>query len=269
MKQITIIAAVGLAAFTLPSARALEFDFATTGNSQLVFTGESGNHMPYNPPTISIANSTLNDATKGFGFEINNSINDPSVPTATGLMGILTGGFSISGYMDSVAGGVHTEIATLTAVGTPVFMIMDAGYNPSAPLGVNDPVNANHIYKSTPSFDTITQVYMHTGHGNTFLANGVSDSALTLNLSTGTYTGHEADLIGLATQGATIQLGWSWNGLSLGQMIAHNAGVNKVSLNGSIQSNAAVPDGVNTVWLMGLAIAGLAYAGRRAGFQAA
>lgn len=269
MKQITIIAAVGLAAFTLPSARALEFDFASTGNSKLVFTGSSGNHMPYSPATISLASSTLNDASKGFDFAINNVIDDPSNPTAVGLMGKLVGSFSISAYMDSVFYGVHTEIATLTGVGTPKFMIMDAGYNPNAPLGVNDPANANHIYKATPTFDTITQVYITGPNGKSFLANGINDSALTLNLSAGTYTGHEADLIGLATQDATIQLGWSWNGLSLGQMIAHNAGANRVSLNGSIQSTAAVPDGVNTVWLMGLAIAGLAYAGRRAGFQAA
>ena len=39
MRKNAIAAAVGLATLTVPGARALEFDFASVGNSQLQFTG--------------------------------------------------------------------------------------------------------------------------------------------------------------------------------------------------------------------------------------
>ncbi len=261
MKNLTLIAAAGLAASMLPTAHALQFSFASTGNSQLVFTGATALHHSSQDATFTLRSSTLNDPSKGFDFEINNTLNDSSHPSATGDMGILNAQFALTGYTDAVmaipAGFLHLETATATAVGSPELMIMDAGYNPF--LGINAPANANHIYRAGSVFANITQVYLvQAGGRKSFSADGISDDTLTLNLSSGHYTGHEADLIALASQAATISLGWSWNGLSLGSMLALNAGNHAVSLNGSLNSPSNVPDARNTFWLMALALAGLA-----------
>lgn len=256
------LAAVGLVA--APRAHAFELDFAAVGNAQAVFTGATVVSHHTNAATMTFQASTLGGAqlaSKGFDFQINNTIggeakNSPG--SAIGDYALITGVYSISHVFDSTgnvnANGVHVQSGTVTTSMGAQIVVVDHGYN--AALGLNAVANRAHEFKANISFDTITLVYKKAGSKITYLADGVS-SMQNFNITGATYTGREEDLVALATTGASATLGWSWNTKTLLQMTALNAGINKVSFSGNIDSPANVPDGGVTLVLLGFALSGM------------
>lgn len=253
------LAAVGLVA--APCAHAFELDFAAVGNAQAVFTGATVVSHHTNAATMTFQASTLAGASKGFAFQVNNTIGGEakgSVGSSIGDYALITGVYSFSHVVDSTgninANGVHVQLGTVTTSMGAQLVIVDKGYN--AALGLNAVANKKHEFKADISFDTFTLVYKKTGSNLSFLGDGVT-SMQNFNITGATYTGRQSDLVALATTGASALFGWNWNTKTLLQMTALNAGINKVRFKGNINSPANVPDGGVTLVLLGFALSGM------------
>ena len=241
--------AVGVGSLGVQQAMGLELDWTKIGDAKMVFKSAVG---------ATAANFTFQHSTttgSGFDFSIYNSSNT-GAGTAIGDLGLFTGTFNITGLVENPlntgANGLHVETATVTAsVGAQV-IIVDGGYN--AGLGLNAPANANHEFKGTVTFDTIVLLYNKSGSSLTYVADGISSSIP--NITGGTYTGTQADLLALATGPSNITGGWTFNGQSLKTMTTSGSGLlNPVNSSGGIITT--VPDGGMTLVMLGLGLSGL------------
>ena len=255
--------AAGVGILGLQQAQAIQLNWASVGNAQLVFKGAVGGGSPQ-APSFSFKHDTIS----GFDFSVNSTVTSAAPSTlanpdsAVGDLGLFTGVFTLSNITETPNGGnpqangIYLDTATVTAsVGAEV-IIVDKGYN--AALGLAHASNLAHEFKGTVSFDTIVMLYQRTGPGShdlNLLADGISSAAN--NVTGGTYTGTQLDLLALASAPAKLSGSWSYNFKSLPDMAKVGAGNNSVSAAGNFQSPATVPDGGMTLVLLGFALSGM------------
>ena len=268
-KTLLVGMAAGVGILGMQQAQAMQINWASVGNAQLVFKSAVG----ATAANFSFQHSTT--TAPGFDFQVNGSSlgsapnTQANANSSVGDYGLFTGSFALTALQETPGNvnllGVHTETATITAsVGAQV-IIADKGYN--AGLGLAAPANATHLFRGFVTFDTIVLVYTKGAatpsnpSGLTFLADGIS--ANTPNVSNGgalggTYTGTSADLLALASTPSNLSGTWSFNFKSLQTMMTSGSGaLNKVANSGNFQSNATVPDGGMTLVLLGFALSGV------------
>jgi hypothetical protein len=268
-KTLLVGMAAGVGILGIQQAQAIQLNWASVGNAELVFKSKQG----VTDANFTFQHNTSIGAGQGFDFQINGGVNSTvpfsSLNSAVGDYGLFTGTFSITALSETPVNvnalGIHFESATITAsVGAQV-VIVDKGYN--AALGLNAPANASHEFKGTVTFDTIFLAYnkgvptLSNPSGLTYIGDGIS--SVTPNVTGpgilgGAYTGTQLDLLALASTPSNLSGGWSFNFKTLQTLTTvGNGALNKVSANGNFQTTATVPDGGMTLVLLGFALSGM------------
>jgi len=269
--------AIGVGMLGIQQAQALQINWSSVGNAELVFSSAKSGANAANA-YFSFKHSTQNDASLGWDFQVNgstqastpNNLGNPD--SAVGDYGLFTGKFTITSLMETPtsqsAPGVHFETASVTAsVGAQV-IIVDKGYNGALAGGLNNAANLSHEFKATVTFDTIFLAYMkitptqQNPSGLTFIGDGISSQTPNVTgagMTGGDYTGTSLDLKALASTPSNLSGGWSFNSKTLQSMttVHSTVAVTSVSDNGNFQTQATVPDGGMTLVLLGFALSGV------------
>jgi len=231
------------------------------GGSALKFVGGG-----VGTATVGFANSTSGAGT-GYQFSINasSSLGADSV----GDLGKLAGTFTVASF------GATTNI---TSPGH-VSVTETIGLTGSGTLTIKDHNGVN--LTGTVTLDNLTDTYNGTGvpggpvSGIHFTSNGFTGSGATgnggviLNITGISYAGTEADLLEFVNDDTNRgQLAYAWqippvSSLDLKDLTKVGAGTHSQTFSGSLQVQAAAPDGGLTVALLGAALSGVALLKRK------
>ena len=201
--------ALGMALASLASltnVQATGFDYSSTVGSSIMFPGDH---------TFSFSPSATN-------FQVTSG-------TASGLLGEMTGTFTIGTITTTIIPGIGT-MQTASVTGSGTFVIHDGAFTFSAVLTWVD----------------IAQL----GSG------AVLNTTGTVSLTGITYGGSNPDLVALATAGSGANvLSFQFAPTASLEELRNGPGPHKTSFSGSV---ATLPDGGSTLMLLGLAVAGIA-----------
>ncbi len=209
----SLLLAVGLALasfVSLASVQATGFNYSSTVGSSIIFPGDH---------TFSFSPAANN-------FQVTSG-------TASGLLGEMTGAFTIGTITTTIIPGIGT-MQTASVTGSGTFVIHDGAFTLSAVLTWVD----------------IAQL----GSG------AVLNTIGTVNLTGITYGGSNLDLLALAAAGSGNNvLSFQFAPTVSLEELRNGPGAHKTSFSGSVDYPiGAVPDVGSTLILLGLAVAGVA-----------
>jgi hypothetical protein len=230
-RLITALAVGAVVAVSAARANGINFSSAagttSSNGAQIKFDGAS--HFSFSNATAGTNN--------GFAFVVTN---DDLAGDALGLKGVITGTYTIGAISVDNAGtpfNTADDVSTAPVTGSGLFKIQDG---------------ASNWFSANVTWQDIKQV----GTGSTINTTGFA------NLTGITYTGTSLSLQELrdALSGASTTISFTFNPAVALSALKSGAGTHKTSFSGS---TTALPEGGETLMMLGLGLSGLAFLRRK------